>query len=359
MHFELSDLGWSPYWEQQWERSGSDEWVPARVAAEHRGEYEVWSAVGGARRARLAGRLRHGLEEHELPGVGDWVAIDSPPGMDGPAVIQRVVDRRTVFTRGAAGREACGQVIAANVDLVFVVCGLDADFSVRRIERFVARVFASGAVPLVLLSKADLAADPQASVAEVQARAPGADVLAISSVRGEGLPGVRERIGTGITAALVGSSGAGKSTLLNALYGEERAATGAVRASDGRGCHVTTHRQLVLLPGGGLLLDTPGMRELQLLDEEGLEIAFEDVTALAARCRFADCSHGSEPGCAVRAAVEIGELDLERVEHFLQLQREARSYVRRHDERLRRQDERAWGKLSQEAHRQMRLKRGY
>ncbi len=355
MEVELPTLGWDPSFEEEWQRSSTPGQVPARIAAEHRGAYQAWSAAGSGW-SRVAGRLRHELET--LPGVGDWVALDASPGPDRTAVIQRILDRRTAFIRGAAGRKASAQVVAANVDTVFVVCGLDEDFNVRRIERYIARVWASRALPVVVLSKADLVEDASARVDEVAANAPGVSVFAISALRGGGLPELRAHLSPGRTVALVGSSGAGKSTLVNVLLGEERMATGAVRARDGRGRHVTSHRQLVLLPGGGVLLDTPGMRELQLFDEAGLEAAFDDVAALAQRCRFTDCGHGAEPGCAVRGAVEAGELDPDRLAHFLQLGCEARAFERRHDARLSRVDERAWGKLAVEAHRQMRRKRG-
>lgn len=355
MEVELPTLGWDPSFEEEWQRSATPGQVPARIAAEHRGAYEVWAASGSGW-SRVAGRLRHNLEA--LPGVGDWVALDALPGPDRTAVIQRILDRRTAFIRGAAGRKASAQVVAANVDTVFVVCGLDEDFNVRRIERYIARVWASGALPVVVLTKADLVEDAAARVDEVSANAPGVAVLAISALCGSGLAELRAHLAPGRTVALVGSSGAGKSTLVNVLLGEERMATGAVRARDGRGRHVTSHRQLVLLPAGGVLLDTPGMRELQLFDEAGLEAAFDDVAALAQRCRFADCGHGTEPGCAVRGAVEARALEPDRLAHFRQLGREARAYERRHDARLSRVDERAWGKLMVEAHRQMRRKRG-
>ncbi len=357
MMIELTAMGWNPFLAQQWQRWPARELIPARIAAEHRGAYEAWSTAGSGW-SRLAGRLRHQLRERELPGVGDWVALDSAPAPDRTAIIQRIFERRTVFIRGSAGREARAQVVAANVDLVFVVCGLDEDFNVRRIERYVSSVRASGALPVVVLNKADLVEDVRARVEEVAAHAPGLEVLAISALHGEGLAAVRRCISPGATAAFVGSSGAGKSTLVNAVTGEAKMATGAVRRRDGRGCHVTTHRQLVLLPGGGLLLDTPGMRELQLFDDAGLAVAFDDVATLAHRCRFTDCGHGTEPGCAVQAAIGAGELDAARLVHFLQLQREACAYQRRHDVRLRRIDERTWGKLSREALRQMRRKRG-
>ncbi len=355
MEVDLSSLGWDPSFEAEWQRDPAPGQVPARIAAEHRGAYEAWAAAGSGW-VRVAGRLRQ--EPEALPAVGDWVALDTPPGPDRTAVIQRILPRRTAFVRGAAGRTAGAQVVAANVDTVFVVCGLDEDFNVRRVERYVARVWASGAQPVVVLSKADLVEDAGARVDEVAASAPGVAVQAISALLGGGLADLRAHLAPGRTVALVGSSGAGKSTLVNALLGEERMATGAVRDRDGRGRHVTTHRQLVLLPAGGLLLDTPGMRELQLLDEAGLATAFEDVAALAQRCRFADCGHGAEPGCAVRRAVEAGELDPARLAHFLQLGREARASARRHDARLSRADERAWGRLQAEAHRQIRRKRG-
>lgn len=346
---ELSSLGFGSFFEQQLlsPDGGSGRGLIARIAAEHRGAYEVWSDVG-AGRAHLAGRLRLELEEVGAPGVGDWVVLEDAPAPDRTAVIQRVLARRTVFTRGAAGREARAQVVAANVDLVFAVCGLDTDYSVRRIERYLARIWASGAQPAVILNKADLCEDLAGRVAEVEDRCPGVPIHVTSALRAAGLDGVRACVRDGVTVALVGSSGAGKSTLINALVGEERMRTGEVRAADGRGRHVTTHRQLVLLPGGGLLLDTPGMRELQLLDEDGLGAVFGDVAALAGRCRFRDCRHDTEPGCAVKQAAASGELDPERLEHYRQLEREAQAYELRHDEHRRRLAERVWGQLSDE-----------
>lgn len=353
--YQLSTLGFGPFFEEQLSRSGHPAAIPARIAAEHRGAYVVWSAAG-AGRAKLAGKLRTELDAEGLPGVGDWVVLKDAPGPGRAVIIDKVLARSTVFTRGAAGRQARTQVVAANVDLVFAVCGLDADFNVRRIERYLARIRASGAQPSVILNKADVCRDAAARAAEVESRCPAVPVHVASALRSEGLASVRARIRDGLTAAFVGSSGAGKSTLVNALLGEERMPTGATRARDGRGCHVTTHRQLVLLPGGGLLLDTPGMRELQLVDEDGLDSAFGDVTALSARCRFGDCRHNTEPGCAVKDAVASGDLAADRLEHYRTLEREARAYERRHDERLRRQSERVWGQLHDEVARLRRWK---
>ncbi|HSO39632.1 MAG TPA: ribosome small subunit-dependent GTPase A [Labilithrix sp.] len=347
MVHELSALGFGPFFQQQLQSPEGSELIPARIAAEHRGAYEVWSQAGSGA-AQLAGRLRLELQETGLPGVGDWVVVKDAPGPDRVAIIDRVLARRTVFTRGAAGRQVRAQVVAANVDLVFAVCGLDADFSVRRIERYLARIWASGAQPSIILNKADVCEDVAGRVLEVERHCAGVPVYVTSALHSEGIEALRARIHDGMTVAFVGSSGAGKSTLVNALLGEEWMPTGEVRARDGRGCHVTTHRQLISLPGGGLLLDTPGMRELQLVDEEGLTAVFGDIAALSERCRFRDCGHGDEPGCAVRAAVASGELAADRLEHYVKLEREAQSFERRHDERLRRQSERVWGQLHAE-----------
>ncbi len=354
---DLSDLGFGPFFERQLQLSSGGGGIPARIAAEHRGAYEVWSAAG-AGPAQLAGRLRLELEVGGPPGVGDWVVLADEPAPGRTTVVERVLERRTVFTRAAAGRGARTQVVAANVDVVFAVCGLDADFNVRRIERYLARIWASGAQPVVILNKADLCEDVPGRVAEVEGRAPGVPVQATNALHRDGLEAVRARIGRGATVALVGSSGAGKSTLVNALLGEERMATGAVRAGDGRGRHVTTHRQLVRLPGAGLLLDTPGMRELALVDDEGLDALFGDIAELAAGCRFRDCRHAGEPGCAVNAAVSSGALDADRLEHFRQLEREAAAFELRHDEHARRRAERVWGQLSDEVARLRRWKGG-
>ena len=350
---ELSALGFGPFFERQIQAPA----IPARIAAEHRGAYEVWSATGSGR-AQLAGRLRSELGDAGAPGVGDWVIVKDAPRPDATTVIVRVLTRRTAFTRGAAGRDARSQVIAANVDLVFAVCGLEADFNVRRIERYLARIWASGAQPAVLLNKADLCDALAGHIAEVERHCVGVPILVTSALHSRGIEAVRACVRDGTTVAFVGSSGAGKSTLVNALMGQERMRTAEVRASDGRGCHVTTRRQLALLPGGGLLLDTPGMRELQLVDGNGLAAAFAEVAALAGRCRYRDCRHDTEPDCAVKEAVASGVLDAERLEHFRELEREARAYELRHDERKRRQAERVWGRLSDEVARLRKWKGG-
>ena len=355
--YELSALGFGPFFEEQLQRWSSDAIIPARIAAEHRGGYEVWANTG-AGFARLAGRLRHRQDGEGAPAVGDWVGLREPPGPEQTVIIDGLFARRTVFTRGAAGREALAQIVAANVDLVFVVCGLDEDFNRHRIERYLARIWASGASPAVILNKTDLCPEVGNRMREVEGLCAGVPVHATSALGADSLAAIRASINPGMTAAFVGSSGAGKSTLINTLLGEQRMATGETRASDGRGCHITTHRQLVMLPTGGLLLDTPGMRELQILDDEGLDMVFDDIAERAAQCHFKDCRHDQEPGCAVKAAIKAGELSAERLEHFQKLEREAEAYQRRHDKRLQRQSERVWGQLHDDAARLRKWKGG-
>jgi ribosome biogenesis GTPase / thiamine phosphate phosphatase len=324
---QVSDLdlpGWNPRWQRVFEPYAERGLAPGRVVVEHRDLYGVATAAGEMN-GELAGRLRHEAEQRsDLPAVGDFVALRLPDG-EGPALIQAVLPRQTVFVRKAAGEALDGQVIAANIDTVFVMMALDHDFNPRRLERYLAVVWEGGANPIVLLNKADLSADRDASLARLRQVASGVAIHMISALAGEGLEALEPYLGRGLTVGFVGSSGVGKSTLLNQLLGREAQATRGVRASDSRGRHTTTHRQLFVLPGGGIVIDTPGMRELQLWKaEEGVETVFADIDALAADCRFADCRHRSEPGCAVRGAVEAGELGADRLAAYEKLLRELR-----------------------------------
>jgi ribosome biogenesis GTPase / thiamine phosphate phosphatase len=314
---DLPALGWDDAWDASFRPYREEGLLPGRVAVPHRGAYDVLTEAGDAR-ARVAGRLRHGAARTELPVVGDWVALD-------PAArtIQAVLPRRTTFARRAA-HDAAGareQVVAANLEVVFVVSPLGGDVNVPLLERYLTLAWESGARPVILLTKADLESNPDSIAAEVAA-AGGVPVVAVSARTGFGLESVRSHLPPGVTGALLGPSGAGKSRLMNALVGAEVVATGDL-TTRGEGRHTTTRRQLVALPDGGLLIDNPGMRDVHLwLADEGLEDAFPDIAELETKCRFSDCSHESEPGCAIRAALAEGTLARGRWQSYRGLRRE-------------------------------------
>jgi len=321
----LESLGWSPALAHSFSvvfSQSSLPLVPGRVVRQARGLLSV-QTVDRLLLARTAGRLLHNASEVEaLPTIGDWVALQLPSG-EGEALLHAVLPRRGVLMRRDAGREREGQLIAANLDVVFLVAGMDDNFNPRRIERALSLAWNSGAAPVVVLSKADLLADAAERVQEVEGLAPGVPVLALSARTGEGVEALCSHLPAAKTGVLLGSSGVGKSTLVNRLLGQERLATQAVREEDNKGRHTTTHRELFVLPGGGLLIDGPGMRGLGLWgEEEGISQAFEDILELAAGCRFADCQHQGEPGCAVRVAVAAGTLTQARLDSFEKLRRE-------------------------------------
>lgn len=345
----IERLGWDDRFAAELPAGGGGDLRPARVAAAHNAFYQLLAA-GGEVLAELAGRLRRRSAGADArPVVGDWVAVRL--GAGGAGTIEAVLPRRCCFSRKAAGEPTRRQLVAANVDAVLVVCGLDGDFNPRRIERYLAAVRHSGADPVLVLSKADLCADPEARRAAVAALAPRVPLHVVDALRPGAAETLRPHLRRGKTGALIGSSGVGKSTLINRLLGCERQRTAAVRRRDGRGRHTTTQRELILLPGGGLVIDTPGMRELQLWDDaDALDDAFDDIRALAAACRFRDCGHGREPRCAVRRAVETGRLSAARLDSFRRLRREGEAVRRRRDEAARRDERRRDGA----AHRAMR-----
>jgi ribosome biogenesis GTPase len=334
--FDLYDLGWDETWEDAFEPYAARQLIPARVAVRHHGPCELLTERGP-----LGGLPSGKLADDELPAVGDWVAARPLPG-EQKALIEDVLPRRSAFTRKEAWRRTVEQVVAANVDTVFLTSSLGPDLNPRRLERYLVGAWESGAQPAIVLTKADLEPEHADAVLGVEGVAFGVPVHVVSAVSGAGLEELEPYLGRGRTVALLGSSGVGKSTLVNRLAGREVLATREVR-EDGRGRHATTHRELVPLPGGGLLLDTPGMREFQLwAREESLDGTFEDVAALAAECRFNDCAHESEPGCAVLAALADGSLPVERWESYGKLQRELRALEIRRSKRLRSEERRRW-----------------
>ena len=342
----LVDLGWNSFFENAFLELDDAALMPARVVEEFKGIYRV----SGAREeymAQIAGKIRYLAQARvDFPAVGDWVAV-APTG-ESHARIKCILPRKTKLSRKLAGRELCEQIVAANLDTVFVVSSLNREFNLRRIERYLTLVWDSGATPIVLLNKADLCpeADAQDSKSEVENIAPGIPVLLLSAYQGTGIGSVLSHISRGQTAACVGSSGVGKSTIINALSGAASLRVQPVREDDDRGRHTTTSRQMIFLPGGGIVIDTPGMRELQLWDsEEGLSRAFEDIATLAEKCKFRNCAHGGEPGCAVEAAILESRLVPERLENYRKLQAELRFQERKADPEMARQEKERWKKI--------------
>ncbi|MES1247216.1 MAG: ribosome small subunit-dependent GTPase A [Actinomycetota bacterium] len=334
----MDELGWTPELAAELEPGLR----PGRVAAAHRAAFDVLCEGGAAIRTRLPGRMAH-YDEVDVA-VGDWVGLS-----DG--LIRSVLPRRSALVRTSAGLTSRPQTLAANVDVAFVVTSLGPDLEPRRLERYLVTIWESGASPEIVLTKADRFDDVSDMVLEVESVALGVPVHVVSSVSGDGVDGVRARVAAGRTAVLIGSSGVGKSTLVNRWLGSEVMVTQETRADDDEGMHTTTSRQLLLLPGGGLVIDTPGIRELQLgvASDEAFDEAFSDVEELAAQCRFNDCEHRTEPGCAVRSALADGSLARERYASWQKLQRELASIARRTDARLRKEERKRWGQISKDA----------
>ena len=341
--YALEDLGWSEFFATQIEK-GSNDLVPARVAQENRELYRIFCEQGEFL-AELSGKLRHATTSRaDLPAVGDWV-LAQPRLRENRATIHLVLTREGKFSRKIPGSKTEEQILAANVDVVFLVSSLNREFNPRRIERYLTLAWDSGARPVIVLNKSDLCEDAEIFRAQAEDAALGSCVILTSATRGDGLAELRSILQPGLTCALLGSSGVGKSSLINAILDvtlgavpSEPLATQAVRAADDKGRHTTTSRQLVLIPGGGILIDTPGMRELQLWDaSDGIGRAFTDIQELAASCKFRDCRHQNEPGCAVRAAVSTNALDEERLENFHKLEREEQFLEAKQDAALRSQ----------------------
>lgn len=342
---ELVQLGWSDQLEAAFTPYAGRGFLPARVVAEHRGGYYVRSRLGD-RLAHARGRLRDDEIVGGMPAVGDWVAVCDAPGER--FAIEAVLPRRTRVSRKTPWLKAEEHILVANVDLVLIVSGLDADFNQRRLERYLVAAWDSGADPVIVLTKLDVLDDSD-KLAEAEEVAVGVPVLPVSNVTGEGIDAVRALLEPAKTLVLLGSSGAGKSTLANRLAGREVMATGDLR-NDGRGRHTTRHRQLLVLPGGAILVDTPGLRELQVWEGD-VDSAFSDVAELADGCRFSDCAHSSEPGCAVQEALANGSLDEDRWASYLRLQRELRSVEARSSKRVQRELKSRWRARAREVRR--------
>ena len=366
---DLATLGWTDDPDRA-SAVGNGGRRPARVISVHKEMSIVRGEDGHDRPAIVSGRFRYdALAASDYPAVGDWVALEPirpEAGADDPAIIAAVLPRQSSFVRRAAdssrrsaGHLADEQVIAANVDVAFIVAGLDNDFNLRRLERYLAVAWASGVSPVVVLNKADIADDLEGRLIAVSAIAPGVPIVVLSALTGDHVTDLADHLHAGRTAVVLGSSGVGKSTLVNALLGEERQATAAVRGDDSRGRHTTTHRELFVLPGGALLIDTPGIRSLEIAGaDEGVETAFDDINALAAACRFSDCRHDGEPGCAVRGALDDGSLTVDRLESHRKLERELAFAERKGDPRAQAEERKRWKAIHKSVGKHMDAKYG-
>ena len=347
----LASYGWDPFFSKYFKELNIPNSIPCRITSEYKSSYRVRSEESELH-AVLAGRMRYDVDtEFGYPAVGDWVAVIRADEQQ--CVIHAILPRKSKFSRKseyrrrADGMKTEEQVIAANIDIVFIIGTLDGrNFNLRRLERYLTLGWKSGASPVIVLNKVDLCSDPDSYIRDAEYIAVGVPVHAVSATENIGITDIRNYIAPGQTAALLGSSGVGKSAIINTLLGTEKQATNETRAVDGKGRHTTTHRELILLPGGGLVMDTPGMREIQMWgNETDLRDSFDDIESLALQCRFRDYLHETEPGCAVREVLENGELDFSRYQSYLKLRRELRYVGLREEGTLRQEEQLKWKKI--------------
>ena len=341
----LEWLGGNSFFSKNLSSPLPEELTVGRVAVEHKDTYILYTEFGEVS-AQVTGKMRHrSTERADLPAVGDWVIV-SIRGEENRATIQEILPRKSKFSRKTAGGLTQEQIIATNADTVFIVSGLDLDFNLRRIERYLLLVWDSGANPVIILNKADLCNEVERRRDEVEAVALGVPIVVLSAIENQGLDALIPYLGIGQTVALIGSSGVGKSTLTNQLSGQVIQEIQSVRKGDHRGRHTTTKRELIILPNGGLLMDTPGMREIQLwMGSEGLQETFADVKTLAQLCQFRNCQHEKEPGCAVQQALLDGTLDAQRFRNYKKLQQELDYISRKQDQKAYLAEKEKWKKI--------------
>lgn len=343
----LNSLGWSDFFISSFEPFRLQGFTVGRVAIEHRRNIYTLYSEQGELSAEITGKLRHqASQRQDFPAVGDWVVIRVRES-EKQATIHEILPRKSKFSRKIAGAKTEEQIVAANVDTVFLVCGLDSDFNPRRIERYLILAWSSGANPVIVLNKADLCDNLEQCLAQIEVVALGVPILVLSAAQNQGIDALKAYLKPGQTVALLGSSGVGKSTITNQLMGETIQEVQSVRQGDDRGRHTTTHRELILLPTGGLIMDTPGMREIQLwTGDEGLQSTFADIETLAQRCRFRNCEHAHEPGCAVQSALQSGMLDYSRFLNYQKLQKELNYLERKQDQREYIAEKERWKKIT-------------
>lgn len=344
MNLEL--LGWGSFFSKNFSSQFQDGYTVGRVAVEQKNTYILYTELGELS-AEVSGKMRHqAFGRQDFPAVGDWVSISRIEG-ESRAIIQNILPRKSKFSRKTVGAVTDEQIVATNIDTVFLVSGLDKDFNKRRIERYLILVWESGANPVIVLNKADLCDEVKQRQAEVEAIASGVPIIVLSAVEKKGLDGLIPYLGQGQTVALIGSSGVGKSTITNQLVGQDIQSVQSVRLGDNRGRHTTTHRELIILPSGGLLIDTPGMREVQMwAGFDGLQETFADIETLATVCRFRNCKHEKEPGCAVQQALLDGTLDEERLRNYQKLQQELDYLSRKQNQKAYLAEKERWKKIT-------------
>ncbi len=349
---KLTNLGWNSFFANEYSAFKEESLEPARVRVEHRGSYEV-STGGNTYVAEISGKFRFEAELREqLPAVGDWVLIT--PQADQRAIIHHLLPRKSKFSRKIAGNTTEEQIVAANIDTVFLVNALNQDFNLSRIERYLVMAWESGANPVIVLSKADLCQDVEEKIHSVSGIAVGVPIHVVSSASGSGIEELALYLTEGTTTALLGSSGAGKSTLINKLYGTDIQTVQDIREGDGKGKHTTTNRELIVLESGGVVIDTPGMRELQLWETNDISQSFRDIEELSEQCYFRDCKHDGEPKCAIETAIEEGRLDGRRLENYRKFIRELAFLERRSDKKAQLEERKKWKKIAGDRTRQHR-----
>jgi len=345
----LTQLGWDTFFQEQFKKLIFPGSVPARIISESKGSYQLFSQHGELT-AKISGKMRYRSKaENQYPAVGDWVIV-KPLVDEQKAIMQAILPRKNKFSRKVAGERTEEQVVSANIDTVFIVSSLDGgrNFNLRRIERYLTLAWSSGVTPVIVLNKIDVCPDTDVYIRNVETIATGISIHPVSAKERLGLDALRNYLAKGKTVAFLGSSGVGKSALINALLGVEKQETCVVREGDRMGRHTTTQRELILIPDGGMVIDTPGMREIQMwADEDDLRGTFYDIETLAPKCRFSDCSHNVESGCAVRAAIDRGDLDPARLENYLKLQKELTYLASREEHSTRLYEKAKYKKIAQ------------